>query len=55
MEVYATDFSLHLVEADIVEAFETSTSDCSDTVIWDQEVFLPSHKDILSLSKLWYE
>ncbi len=49
MEVYSANSPLNLVEADIVEALKAGTGDCSHSVIWDQEVLLPSHKDVLSL------
>lgn len=41
--------AIALVEADVVEALETSSSNGLDLVIWDQEVFFPSHKQMLAL------
>ena len=49
MEIYATDCSMALIEADIVEAFKARPTNSAYTVIRYQEVFLPSHKNILSL------
>jgi hypothetical protein len=43
---------LNLVEADIVEAFKTSTTDGSNAMIWDQEMLFPSHKYVLPLGDL---
>lgn len=39
----------NLIEANIVEAFEARTANCSDAVIWDEEVFLPAHEQMLLL------
>lgn len=52
MEVDTTDGSLYLVEADIVESLETGARDCSNSVVWDEEIFLPSHKYVLMLRKV---
>lgn len=53
MEIYAANFTLQLVEADVVESLKTRSADRPDTVIRDKEMLLPSHKDILSLGELW--
>jgi hypothetical protein len=44
---------LDLVEADVIEAFETCTTNCSHPMIRDQEMFLPSHEYVFSLRQLW--
>jgi hypothetical protein len=49
VEINAADSTLALVEADIIEAFKARTTNCAYTVIRYQEVFLPSHKYVLSL------
>jgi len=49
MEVYSTDCPLNLVEADVVESLKAGTSNCSHSVVRNQEMFLPPHEDILSL------
>lgn len=50
MKVDAADFTLNLVEADVVKALEAGTCYGADSVIGDQEVFLPPHKDGFPLS-----
>jgi hypothetical protein len=42
--------AIALVEADVVEAFKTCSSNRFDLVIRDQEVFFPSHKQMFALS-----
>lgn len=49
MEIYATDGTLALIEADIVEAFKARPVNSAYTVIRHQEMFLPPHENILSL------
>ena len=49
VEVDSRYRAITLVEADVVEAFKTSSSDGFDLVIWDQEVLFPSHKQMLAL------
>lgn len=49
VEVYPADFSLDLVEADVVEALETRAGYGPNSMIGDQKVFLPSHEDMFSL------
>jgi hypothetical protein len=53
VEIYSANCSLNLVEADVIEAFEARTTDCSDSVIRYQEVFLPSHEYVVSLAHIW--
>lgn len=50
MKIDAADFTLDLVEADVVEALEAGTCYRPDCVIRDQEVLLPPHKDGFPLS-----
>ena len=49
MEVNALDCSSHLVETNVIEAFEACAVDCSDTVIRHQEILLPPHEKMLLL------
>lgn len=50
VKVDAADFTLNLVEANVVEALEAGACYGADSVIGDQEVFLPPHKDGFPLS-----
>ena len=50
VKVDAANFTLDLVEADVVEALEAGTCYGADSMIGDQEVFLPPHKDGFPLS-----
>jgi len=49
MEIYAAYRPLNLVEADVVKALKTGSSNRSHSVIRDQKMFLPPHEDVLSL------
>jgi hypothetical protein len=49
VEVYPADFSLDLVEADVVEPLKARPSYGTNPVVGNQEVLLPSHKDVFSL------
>lgn len=48
MKVDAANRALLLVEADVIEALEASARDGADAVVWHEEVFLPSHKNVLA-------
>jgi hypothetical protein len=50
VEVDSRDRAIALVEANIVEAFKTCSSNRLNLVIRNQEVFFPSHKQMLALS-----
>lgn len=52
VKIYSANLSLDLVETDVVEAFERGAGDCSDTVVGNQEVLFPPHKDVVSLRKV---
>lgn len=52
MEIYTTNASFLLVETDIVEAFETGSINGADTMVGNEEVFLPTHENVLSLSQV---
>jgi len=52
MKIDATDTSRTLVEADVVEAFEARARNGLDFVVRNQEVFLPSHEQVLFLCKV---
>jgi len=52
MEIDTTYASRNLVEADIIETFEACAINSPDTVVWDEEVFLPPHKDVVPLRKV---
>lgn len=49
MEVDAVDVARHLVEADVVEAFEAGAGDLAHAVVGHEEGFLPAHEDVLAL------
>lgn len=49
MEVDATDGTLNLVEADVVEPFEAGAGNGLDAVVGHKEGFLPPHEDVLPL------
>lgn len=49
VEIDAGNGPLNLVEADIVESFETGTAKRAYTVVRDKELLLPPHEDILTL------
>lgn len=52
MKVDTTNSTLNLVETYVVKALETRTTYGPDSMIRDQEVFLPPHKYVFSLSQL---
>lgn len=52
MKVNAAHGSLYLVEADVVEPFETSPRNRSHTMIRNEKIFLPPHKNMLPLCKV---
>lgn len=49
MKIYPADISGHLIEANVIEAFETCSQNFAHTMIWNQEGLLPAHENILSL------
>lgn len=49
MKVYATNSAFNLVEANIIKPLKTCTGNRADPVIWNQEMFLPSHEYVLFL------
>ena len=49
MEIDATNCSLHLVEADEVEALEACARYAADSMVRDEKVLLPSHEEMFSL------
>lgn len=58
MEVNSRHSAGTLVEANVVEAFETGSSNGLDFVVRYQKVFFPPHKEMLALSiilacKVW--
>lgn len=52
MEVNTAHGSLNLIEADIVESLEASARDGSYPIVGNEEIFLPSHEHVLTLSKV---
>lgn len=44
--LYATG---HLIEANVVEAFETCATDGAHAMVWHQEVLFPAHKQMFLL------
>ena len=53
MKVDAFDATRDLVERNVVEAFETSSTDSLDSMIWNQEVFFPPHEQMLFLHPIF--
>lgn len=54
MEVNTTNGAFFLVETNVVKPFKTGTSDRGDTMVGNQEVFFPAHKDALALAEVGY-
>lgn len=52
MEVYATDSTRALIEADVVEPLETSAGDRFHLVVGHEEIFLPPHEQVFALCKV---
>lgn len=53
MKVDPFDATRDLVERNVVEAFETSSTDSLDSMIWNQEVFFPPHEQMLFLHPIF--
>ena len=49
MEIDAADSAHYLIEADVVEPFETSARNLANAVVWDEERLFPAHEDVLPL------
>lgn len=49
MEINAADRATALVEADVVETFETRSCDSFDAMVGDEKVFFPPHEEMLAL------
>jgi hypothetical protein len=54
MEIYSANRPRNLVEANVVKPLKAGSSNGAHSVVWNQEVFLPSHEDVLSLRHLGY-
>ena len=52
MKIDSTYFSLDLVETDVIEAFKRGPNYCSNSVVWNQKVLLPSHENVISLCQV---
>jgi hypothetical protein len=52
MEVDAADGSFYLIEANVIEPFETGARNSSHAMIRDQKTLLPPHEDVLSLREI---
>lgn len=52
MKVDSTDFPSDLTKADIVETFKAGTGYGANSVVRYEEMFLPSHKEIFTLSEV---
>ena len=52
MKVYAANLTAHLVKADVIKALEARAVNGSHSMVGHQEVLLPSHKDVLALSRV---
>lgn len=53
MEIYPANIAFQLIKTNIVESLEAGAGNSPDTVIRDQEVFLPPHKDMLALIQIF--
>lgn len=49
VKVDAIDLPLHLVKTNVVESLKTSAAYCSYSMVRHQEVFFPTHEDVLAL------
>lgn len=52
VKVYSTDRPLPHIEADVVEALEAGAADCPHAMVWHEEVLLPAHEDVFTLSQI---
>lgn len=52
MEVNTAHRSFNLIEADVVESLKAGARDGSYPMVGNEEVFLPSHEHVLTLSKV---
>lgn len=55
MEVKAPNDSLDLVEADIIKASVRGALQVLDLPVWDEKLFLPAHKNFVSLLKVFVD
>lgn len=53
MEIYPINHPQNLIETDVIESLKTCTGDRAHAVIWHQEVFFPTHKDVFTLSNVF--
>lgn len=53
MVIVALYGGCRLLEADVIEPSKGSTTDVFDRVVWDQELFLPPHEDIIPILQLF--
>lgn len=49
VEIDPVNCAMFLIEADVIESFETGTVECAYSVIGDQEFLLPPHEYIVTL------
>lgn len=49
MEINPTDFSLHLIETNVIKSFKACSSDCFDPMIGNKEMFFPPHEYVFVL------
>lgn len=52
MEIYPADGPFDLIEANVIEPFETRSGDGPHSVIGNEEVFFPPHEHVLALRKV---
>ena len=48
MVIYTTHSTSNLIEADVIKTFEAGTRNGLHFMIWHQEVFLPTHKQVFT-------
>ena len=53
VEVNPTHCPPHLIETDVVKAFEACARDGAHAMIWYQEVLLPSHENVFSVCEVF--
>lgn len=52
VEIYSTNATFLLIEANVIKAFKRGTIDGTNTMVGYEKVFLPAHKDVLALRQV---
>lgn len=53
VEIYTIDLALNLIKANIIKPLETGARDSPHAMVWNKEVFLPAHEDVLALGDVF--